>query len=153
MPRQPHLHVRVSPTFLDAIDRVAAVDGSSRTAATLKVLNLGLEALGGRRAALEEGLDASLERLEALNDRLTAVENGIANATAEGLADLYRKQLRFFENLIAWEVEVLMLLRVSIGGGAPQLVADAQKHAHEFLVKKYAQFGLEAPAPSPARRA
>jgi hypothetical protein len=153
MPRQPHLHVRVNPSLLEAIDRVAAVDGTGRTAATVKILHLGLEGLGGGRVLVEEGIDASLERLEALNDRLTAVENGLATATAEGLADLYRKQLRFFENLIAWEVEILMLLRISIGGGAPQLVADAQKHAHEFLVKKYAQFGLDAPATAPARRA
>lgn len=153
MPRQPHLHVRLSPTLLDAIDRVAAVDGATRSAATLKLVSLGLEALGGRRAVVDDGLDAALERLEALNDHLSAVENGLAHATAEGLADLYRKQLRFFENLIAWEVEVLMLLRVSIGGRSPQLVADAQKHAHEFLVKKYAQFGLEAPSATAVRRA
>lgn len=147
MPRQPHLHVRVSPTVLEAIDRVAAVEGTGRSAATLKVLTAGLESLGGDCGVVQAGIDASLERLESLNDRLTAVENGLATATAEGLADLYTRQLRFFENLIAWEVEILMLLRVSIGGSAPQLVADAQKHAHEFLRKKYAQFGLDAPAP------
>lgn len=148
------LSFRVTPELLAQLESRAQADGTTRSRAALRLIELGLDATNPNRQTIHDAIDAALERADALQDRLTAVETGITNAMTKAFDELYSRQLALLENLVAWEVEALMLLRASIGSRTPELVTDAQQHTRDFLQKKYAQLDRTAPARSvPAKRA
>lgn len=154
MPRLPKISLRATPDVVDKLDARAREDGTTRSQAALKLIDLGLDRLRPENQTLHDAIDAALERVEGLNDRLTSVETGLTNTMTKAFDELYSRQLALLENLVAWEVEALMLLRASIGSRTPELVTEAQNHAREFLHKKYALLDRTAPGRSaPAKRA
>jgi hypothetical protein len=90
-------------------------------------------------------LESLHERLEALDERLSAEQNALSRALAAGLNDAYQKLFVVLENCFVIDVELLLLLRISMAKRDPATAREAREMARDFIQKKYLQFGLKPP--------